>query len=270
MNSDWDQARSCLQAAEALIITAGAGMGVDSGLPDFRGPEGFWRAYPKARHLGLRFEELANPRWFRDDPALAWGFYGHRLQAYRQHAPHSGYERLRERARGLPHGVITSNVDGHFAAAGFSEDFIEEIHGSIHHLQCSQPCSAAIWPTLDDFEPQIDPDSLRAEDWPRCPRCGATARPNILMFGDGAWNHQRSAAQEQRVDAAVRKMVGLRVVIIECGAGTALPTIRRLSESLMQAHSWPLIRINPREAETAAPGFGFACGAAEALERLLA
>ncbi len=66
------QAKQVLEEADAVLITAGAGMGVDSGLPDFRGTEGFWRAYPIARKLGLRFEELANPRWFRENKRLAW------------------------------------------------------------------------------------------------------------------------------------------------------------------------------------------------------
>lgn len=56
------RAAEAVRSAEALLVCAGAGMGVDSGLPDFRGPEGFWRAYPAARRLGLRFEELADPR----------------------------------------------------------------------------------------------------------------------------------------------------------------------------------------------------------------
>ncbi|MBL9109369.1 MAG: NAD-dependent protein deacetylase, partial [Myxococcales bacterium] len=91
-------------------------MGVDSGLPDFRGDEGFWRAYPAYGHLGLSFVDLANPRWFSTDPDLAWGFYGHRLALYRRTVPHSGFARLREIASRLRHGafVLTSNVDGQF------------------------------------------------------------------------------------------------------------------------------------------------------------
>ena len=69
-----EKARKALKEADAILITAGAGMGVDSGLPDFRGTEGFWRAYPIAKKLGLRFEELANPRWFDENPKLAWAF----------------------------------------------------------------------------------------------------------------------------------------------------------------------------------------------------
>jgi len=65
------EAAEALNAAEALLITAGAGMGVDSGLPDFRGNQGFWRAYPAIAKLGLSFEQMANPAWFGKDPHLA-------------------------------------------------------------------------------------------------------------------------------------------------------------------------------------------------------
>ena len=58
------KAKQLLQEADAIFITAGAGMGVDSGLPDFRGVEGFLEAYPKVRELGLQFEQMANPEWF--------------------------------------------------------------------------------------------------------------------------------------------------------------------------------------------------------------
>jgi NAD-dependent SIR2 family protein deacetylase len=63
-------AAALIAGADALLVCAGAGMGVDSGLPDFRGPEGFWRAYPPYRGLGLRFEEIADPVHFAADPEL--------------------------------------------------------------------------------------------------------------------------------------------------------------------------------------------------------
>ena len=71
-------------------------MGVDSGLPDFRGNEGFWKAYPPLAKLGIQFEEMANPQWFNDEPNLAWGFYGHRLNKYRKTAPHAGFSILKK------------------------------------------------------------------------------------------------------------------------------------------------------------------------------
>src|SRR5579871_3047174 len=88
------QAAEAVAAAEALLIGAGAGMGVDSGLPDFRGDQGFWRAYPPYAKLRLSFMDLASPEWFARDPQLAWGFYGHRLNLYRATQPHAGFQIL--------------------------------------------------------------------------------------------------------------------------------------------------------------------------------
>src|SRR5207253_10939678 len=106
-------ASAAVEQAEALLIGAGAGMGVDSGLPDFRGPKGFWRAYPACEKLGLSFQAMANPRWFQSDPAFAWGFYGHRLDLYRKTEPHAGFGLLKAWGERMRHGsfVFTSNVD---------------------------------------------------------------------------------------------------------------------------------------------------------------
>lgn len=141
-------AARAISEADALLIGAGAGMGVDSGLPDFRGPQGFWKAYPPYERLGLDFVSLANPRWFAEDPELAWGFYGHRMGLYRQTNPHEGFGILRRWASRLPQGgfVFTSNVDGHFQRAGFAPDRIVEVHGSFHGMQCMRDCGIGIFP----------------------------------------------------------------------------------------------------------------------------
>ena len=239
-----------IRSAEGLIITAGAGMGVDSGLPDFRSPEGFWRAYPPFSKLGLSFEELANPQWFERDPALAWGFYGHRFELYRQTSPHEGFAILRQWAAAKPNGyaVFTSNVDGHFQKAGFAEERIVECHGSLQHFQCVKPCCAATWPAPVDTHFEIDPASMRAAGaLPCCVRCGGLARPNILMFGDDAWSPGRTLAQQVRFQAWLRSLARGKFAVMELGAGTAVPTVRLTSEQLAAAGRVPLIRINPRD-----------------------
>lgn len=63
-----------------ILIAAGAGMGVDSGLPDFRGKHGFWNAYPLLKHLGLSFTDVSNPQSFLTNPKFGWAFFGHRYQ----------------------------------------------------------------------------------------------------------------------------------------------------------------------------------------------
>ena len=143
-----EQAARSIALADALLITAGAGMGVDSGLPDFRSDGGFWRSYPRLAQLGLAFEDMAQPRWFRDDARMAWAFYGDRRALYRRTTPHAGFAALLRVAQSRPRGyfVYTSNVDGQFETAGFAADRVVACHGSIHHEQCVRPCTPAIWP----------------------------------------------------------------------------------------------------------------------------
>jgi len=111
-------------------------MGVDSGLSDFRGKDGFWRAYPAFKEKGIDFQRAANPSWFASDPELAWAFYGHRLHTYRETKPHDGFKIIRDWGPLLSASMFafTSNVDGHWAASGWDKDRIVECHGSIHHL----------------------------------------------------------------------------------------------------------------------------------------
>lgn len=268
MTSTFTSAAEAITAADALLFTAGAGMGVDSGLPDFRGGEGFWRAYPPYRRLGLSFSALANPATFASNPHLAWGFYGHRLGLYRQATPHSGFGILRRWAGMMAeHFVFTSNVDGHFARAGFDEGRIVECHGSIHHLQCARPCSAEIWPA-DGVNVEVDESTMRAADpLPRCRKCGGLARPNILMFGDVQWVESRTEEQTARYERWIESLIERRrrVAVIECGAGLAIPTVRIESERIARRTGGRLIRINPREPQTPVGGVGIAMGAAEAL-----
>ncbi|CAH0174782.1 NAD-dependent protein deacetylase [Massilia sp. Bi118] len=259
------RAARLLRDADALLIGAGAGIGVDSGLPDFRGDHGFWRAYPPLAKLGIRFVEIANPHSFARHPELAWGFYGHRLALYRDTVPHEGFTILRELGARRLHGafVFTSNVDGQFQRAGFSDAQLVECHGSIHHLQCSRPCGDAIWPA-DAVQPRIDPAGcLMRPPLPACPRCGALARPNVLMFNDGSWLEARTEAQYGCFDTWLRQVE--KLVVIELGAGTNVPSVRRMCESL----GAPLIRINPREPEVpSARDIGFPAGALDTLRRL--
>ena len=239
------RAAEAIEEASAILITAGAGMGVDSGLPDFRGTAGFWGAYPALGRAGMHFGDIANPQAFVDRPRLAWGFYGHRLALYLKTTPHDGFRILREIAARKCHGafVFTSNVDGHFQAAGFATRDICEVHGSIHHLQCLDGCRNAIWPATG-FDPEVD----EAECWltnepPACPHCGCIARPNILMFGDWGWLDSRQRLQMQNLREWRESAES--IAVIEIGAGTAISTVRRFGEDA----GGPLVRINLSEPE---------------------
>jgi len=257
-------AAAAIAAADAILIGAGAGLGVDSGLPDFRGNEGFWQAYPPFKKLGLSFVKLANPYWFRADPEQAWGFYGHRRNLYRRTQPHAGFAILRRWCERANWFVFTSNVDSHFQRAGFDAERIVECHGSLEFLQCQQFCSLEIWPA-DEAEVEIELETFRARPpLPACPRCGGLARPNVLMFGDDEWLEQRTGAQHDRYLTWRRSLRGQRLVVIELGAGTHVPTIRLECESAAET----LIRINPREPQAPAGAISLPLCALDALTQI--
>ncbi len=267
-----DKAAKAFIDAEAILVTAGAGIGVDSGLPDFRGNKGFWKAYPPIAKLGISFIEMANPRWFESKPNLAWAFYGHRLNLYRRTTPHRGFFQLLKMAEQKPAGyfVFTSNVDGQFQNAGYREDRIEECHGSIHHLQCTAVCNDTIWDGIE-VKVVVDEENFEAQEpLPRCIRCGGLARPNILMFGDWNWISSRTDAQSQRFNKWLQGLSKekMRLLIVEIGAGEAVPTVRMKSEHLAQIHNNTLIRINPRDYYTPSGHISIPLGSADGINQI--
>jgi NAD-dependent SIR2 family protein deacetylase len=261
------QAARWIGDSVAVIITSGAGMGVDSGLPDFRGDTGFWKAYPMYKKLNINFMEAANPVHFATKPEFGWGFYGHRLKLYRNTTPNKGFYLLQKWIikLKLDYFVVTSNVDGQFQASAFNKSKVYEVHGSIHHLQCSLPCQKKIW--FNNTKIEVEESTASAINMPYCDSCGCVARPNILMFGDSTWISSRSYDQDQRFQNFLNENRGKQKVIIEIGAGTAIPTIRYLSEKLGDDDA-RVIRINPRESAIEYPHFSLPMGCVAALELL--
>ena len=117
------RAAELLEQADALVVAAGAGMGVDSGLPDFRGDEGFWKAYPPFR--GKKFYEMSNPHWFTTDPAQAWGFFGHRLHLYRSTMPHAGFAILKSNNVPNTEGAQFKILAGHSRGTAYVEQIVD-------------------------------------------------------------------------------------------------------------------------------------------------
>lgn len=265
--SAYSRAAEYIAEADGLLITAGAGMGVDSGLPDFRGTEGFWRTYPALKAAGISFEKIANPHFFRVDPGLAWGFYGHLLALYRRTVPHAGFQLLRAISNRMAHGayVFTSNVDGQFQKAGFKEGQVLECHGSIHWLQCQMPgCNQDIW-CADAFKPRIDASECRLINRPpACPICGGVARPNILMFDDWHWVDRLAEIRRGSLKNWLSRVE--RPVIVELGAGKEIATVRNFGI----AQKVPLVRINPADDHFSSnrEGVLIKFGALNALQRI--
>ncbi|WP_244815349.1 Sir2 family NAD-dependent protein deacetylase [Caballeronia sp. Lep1P3] len=208
-------------------------MSVDSGLPAFRGSDGLWTALLPEGMSEREVGSLTQGDCFVIRPEQAWTFYGHALDACRHATPHDGYRLIRAWAADKRHGAFayTSNVDGQFQTAGFPDDRVVECHGTIHSLQCTVPCTQSLWHT--------GRVSREAGDaLPACIHCGALARPNFLMFSDVDWVPVRTATQQ----ANLRKWRAdiERPVVLEIGAGLAVPSIRLFAETF----GAPLIRIN--------------------------
>lgn len=258
--------------ADAILVGAGAGMGVDSGLPDFRGKQGFWRAYPPLANLGLEFEDMANPRWFMEDPTLAWGFYGHRYQLYKSTKPHKGYEILRSWTQNLkiPSFIFTSNVDGHFSTSGWTDQILE-CHGSLMFLQCLEACGQIPWLTQRSVTEEIEVcmETLRCKSkLPNCPDCHSLARPNILMFSDYCWDPLRISQQEKELENWLSIHGNPKLLVIEIGAGLNIPKVRTFCEKTKMFYDCGMIRINPRDFLTPSGVEALPFGALESLELL--
>lgn len=267
------RAADAIERATVLIFTSGAGMGVDSGLPDYRGTEGFYRAYPPYEKAGLTYMTIATPKWFTLDPTLIWGYLGHRIDLYRTTPPHEGYTIVRrwcERARG-GHFAVTSNVDNQLQRAGFAEENVFEGHGSLFWAQCQHTCGVGIYAAHDTHVPWNEQTLRATGPAPSCPACRSPSRPNVLFFGDSGFDASRSQAQYDRLRAWLDRAMaapGARLAVVECGAGTTVPNVRHFSELEARRFGGTIVRINPREPQAPAGHVGIASGALETLRAI--
>lgn len=284
------RAAAAVDACDALLFTAGAGMGVDSGLPSFRGTTGLW----KDKDLAMTYEDMSDDKWFREDPAFAWGVNYTQLDMYRSTVPHDGFAVLLRWATelGKPYYVFTSNIDGQFQLAGFPDDRVVTCHGDLLHLQCTEwDCRGKkeaddAWPA-DCIPPglkeEIDAGSLRFRDteqleadWFRCPKCRKLARPNVWFCSDRNYRPRPSSIRKHAVFNRWLEAIqeeGRRLVVIECGGGLDIPSVRVESEDAVEGagEGSVLIRLNPENCRVPADrGLGLPLGARAGLQRIAA
>jgi NAD-dependent SIR2 family protein deacetylase len=256
-----DKAADLVLSCEAILFTSGAGMGVSSGFGTFRGiAADVWS--PLLQHPELDYIDMCNTSWFRKPQGnscnyntanFGYTFWTHRYNTYTSTAPHRGYFIAKQWSE-LNHFKsafsFTSNIDGHWIKSGWNESSVLECHGSIDYMQCVNNCRNRIWPTNDILKLTVDPNTNCVIDrLPSCPNCHGLARPNVFMFNDGAYlenrkNEQISHYKQFKLDVAAANR---NLLVIELGAGTAIPTVRRESERVFTDERWTahLIRINP-------------------------
>ena len=171
------------QSAGRLCVLTGAGISAESGIPTFRGPEGYWQVGSRNYHP----QELATQQAFREHPHEVWRWYLYRRTVCRRAEPNPGHlalVRIEQALRLERFVLVTQNVDGLHARAGSRAPY--EIHGNIDRYRCAARCSNRTHP-LPEGLPEIDRDTPLPEDVYdalRCPDCGKAARPHVLWFDE--------------------------------------------------------------------------------------
>jgi NAD-dependent deacetylase len=173
-----------------VLVLTGAGVSAESGIPTFRGKDGYWR--------NLDPTKLATPEAFARDPQLVWDWYRERRERIRNARPNAAHEaiaRLAQRADGFL--LVTQNVDDLHARAGIPTEKMVQIHGDIFVTGCSccdfsyagrggspEPPGACVVQSTNRRLRSIAATSERDINVPTCPKCQALMRPGVVWFGE--------------------------------------------------------------------------------------
>jgi NAD-dependent deacetylase len=152
-----------------VLVITGAGVSAESGIPTFRGQDGYWR--------NLDPTKLATPEAFAHDPNLVWDWYRERRQRIRTAQPNPAHQAIAKLAkRAGEFLLVTQNVDDLHRRAGLPSEKMVQIHGDIFITHCSR---CEFRRHEHEHEHEHDDDSL-----PKCPACGAFMRPGVVWFGE--------------------------------------------------------------------------------------
>ncbi|MCZ7527302.1 MAG: NAD-dependent deacylase [Acidimicrobiia bacterium] len=177
-----------LRDARAIVVLTGAGISTESGIPDFRGPNGIWTKNPQA-------EKAATLQHYLADPEVRKAAWRHRLESGMWNAePNAGHRALAELERKARlDTLVTQNVDGLHQRAGSSPERVVEIHGTVHEVECTS-CHER-----GPMEPALERVRAGEED-PPCRSCGGILKSATISFGqnlvaDDLLRSQRAAAR---------------------------------------------------------------------------
>ena len=219
-----------------VLILTGAGISTESGIPDFRGADGYWTA-GSANYMP---EQMATQSMFRRDPDLVWAWYLYRRNLCRQVAPNSGHHAIAhlQEALGNRALLITQNVDGLHLRAQSPAERTYQIHGNIMYMRCSNACSLDLTLIPEAIGPTTKGVDLLAEHKAqlRCPRCNGPSRPHVLWFDEcydeALFHYQSSIAAAQTASI---------LMVIGTSGATNLPS--QLG-SIAATRKIPIIDIN--------------------------
>jgi len=188
--------RDWIDRSTRIVALTGAGISTESGIPDFRGPQGLWTRDPEA-------EKLSNIHYYVSDPDIRRRAWQARLEHPAWHAtPNAGHRALVElERRGTLRAVVTQNIDGLHQRAGQSPDTVIEVHGTVHDVVCLRcewrgPMQAVL-------------DRVRAgEADPPCERCGGILKSATISFGQALVPEVIERAMRVAAEADVLLAIG--------------------------------------------------------------
>jgi NAD-dependent deacetylase len=218
-------ARALIAAAKRVVVLTGAGISTESGIPDFRGPQGVWTKNPAA-------EKLATLQNYVSDPELRKLAWQRRLQSETWAAqPNSGHHALVElELQGKLHTLITQNIDGLHQRAGSSPERIVEIHGTIHEVVCLQ---------CDERAPmQRALDRVRAgEVDPPCRSCGGMLKSATISFGQSLV--QEDLVRSERAARACDLLLAVGSTLAVYPIAAVVPLAKRSGAKLVIVNGEP-------------------------------
>jgi NAD-dependent deacetylase len=211
-------AREAVASGGNVVVLTGAGVSAESGIPTFRGKEGYWTVGSREYHP----QELATHEAFEAMPWDVWAWYLYRRGVCRGAAPNAAHEALVrwDRELGARFALITQNVDGLHRRAGSPEGRMFPIHGDIGLMRCARECCLDRTP-IPDAVPALGKGEAVAEAHKAllvCPRCHGLTRPHVLWF-DETYDEPRFFFDTSRRLASHARLL----VVIGTSAQTNLP-----------------------------------------------
>jgi NAD-dependent deacetylase len=201
-----------------IVVLTGAGISAESGIPTFRGSDGYWTVGSTVYHP----QELATQSAFRRMPVEVWQWYLYRRTVCRRAQPNRAHEALVRLEQGLGNRfrLITQNVDGLHLRAGQSPERTYQIHGNIDFMRCADECSTQLTPVPAEIGDVEAGQALTGAQVAllSCPRCRQPARPHVLWF-DETYDEPLFRFQSS-IDAAGRAAL---VLVVGTSASTTLP-----------------------------------------------
>jgi NAD-dependent deacetylase len=218
-----------------VLVITGAGVSAESGIPTFRGKDGYW--------CNLDPIKLATPEAFARDPELVWQWYRERRQRIRNAQPNAAHKAIAHLAQCADEFLlVTQNVDDLHQRAGLSKAELVQIHGDIFVTKCSR-CDFKQY----DYRPSVaaatndaaSEEEAQENGVPRCTKCDTLMRPGVIWFGEPL-----PVPETERVENYLQRD-SCGVVIV---AGTTA-TFGYIIDWALRAshHGGELIEVNPED-----------------------